>query len=319
MTGYSREEAIGLTPRILQGPETDMELIHGLKEGLLRGERFFGETVNYRKDGTPFNIEWSISPVTNPAGQASHYVAVQRDVTDSKRYELEREARQRAEEMVRLRDAFLTNMSHEIRTPLTGIIGFAQILAEEVQAEQREFAGSILKNGERLLDTLNGVLELARLQSLSAFEVAPVEVRTSVRGALDRIRPALIARGLTLEDDLARCKALANAAELSQLLAYLLDNAVKFTERGHVRVRAYQEAGTVTVEVEDTGVGISEAFLPFVFDEFKQESDGLDRAFEGSGLGLTLAQRQAALMNGSIRVESEKGRGSRFILTLPAA
>ena len=241
------------------------------------------------------------------------------DVTDSRRFEAEREARQRAEELLRLKSSFLNNMSHELRTPLAGILGFAQVLAEEVPEPQREFADTITRSAHRLQETLNSVLDLAQLESggitlqAEAVDVGREveEVALSLRGLADQKGLALKVTG----GDAAPVHL--DRACVHRLLGNLIGNAIKFTEAGEVEVTTTAEAGHVVVRVRDTGIGIGEGFLPHLFDEFKQASSGLDRSHEGSGLGLTITKRLVELMRGTIEVVSEVGVGSTFTVRFP--
>ena len=246
-----------------------------------------------------------------------------RDVTERFRYEDElRNARDVAEEMVRLKDAFLANMSHEIRTPLTAIIGFAAVLADELDEQHREFVGHIHSNGTRLMEALNSVLDLARLEAGGvALELVRVDIHQAVSEALSAFRALADARGLTLEASLnlddptlwldARC--------FDRVLTNLLGNAIRFTEAGHVRVDVRPDGDYALISVEDTGIGIGEEFLPHLFKPFRQESSGFSRSHEGTGLGLTITQRLVQVMGGTIEVESRRGVGSTFRLRFPQA
>ncbi len=448
MTGYTAEEAMGQTPRVLQGPLTDPDVIERLRQNLAHDEPFFGQTINYRKDGTPFRIEWSINPVIDASGKTTHYVAVQRDITERyrieerlrllesavdsahdavavltavdggparitylnsaftrlngytladmaagglerllgpeadaevraqmaalaggqavatldvrthdragtrfwsefssacvasndegqrhwvvvqrdvthlRRFEAERAARERAEEMMRAKTSFFNNMSHEIRTPLTAIIGAAEILTMETEGTALEFAQMLFQGGQRLLDTLNSVLDLARLESeQQAVLLQPIRLDERAHQTVEMLRSLADRKGITLDvlADVPGATVLADAAAVDRILTNLIGNAIKFTDRGGVRVEIGAQGGYVALTVRDTGIGMSEAFLPQVFDDFKQESDGLARSHEGSGLGLAITQRLVDLMGGTIAVESEKGVGSAFTVRLPRA
>ena len=231
-------------------------------------------------------------------------------------------AKEEAESVARLKSALLNNVSHEVRTPLTTIIGYATILAEEVPDEYRDFAHTIARGGQRLLDTLNAVLELARLEA-SPPPSNPVllDVAQEVMQAVDMVLPMADKKRLdvrmTIPDE--PVMVLADGSSLLRVLGNLLTNAVKFTETGYVHVVVDGDGETVRIHVQDSGVGISEEFLPQLFDEFKQESSGLGRSHEGSGLGLAISRRLVDLMGGTLQASSRKGAGSEFTITLPAA
>ncbi len=230
------------------------------------------------------------------------------------------QAKEEAEEMARLKSSFLANMSHEIRTPLTSIIGFADILAAQLETEHQELVGHISKGGQRLLDTLNSVLDYARL------EAGKVEIRAEVLDVSEVARetvafflPQTRVRGIALHlDDRAQgALALLDRSLLIRVLNNLLENALKFTEAGYVVLRVCADEARVALQVQDTGCGISEAFLPLIFDEFRQESTGMTRKHEGSGLGLKITRHLVEQMHGTITVESRKGEGSTFTVTFP--
>ena len=253
------------------------------------------------------------------------------DVTDDDRREAElRAARDRAEEGARAKSAFLANMSHEIRTPLTAIIGFAQLLGEETGPEHRDLVGPIESGGLRLLDTLNSVLDLARMEAGHAdLALAPVDVGAEVRAVVEMLGGRAAERGLALTADVApgMPHALADRGALGRVLANLVSNAVKFTDAGRVRVCVYPAGGApggapgggVEVAVTDTGCGMDDAFLATLYEPFQQASTGWGRSHEGTGLGLTITRRLVEDMGGTIRVESRKGEGTTFAVVLPAA
>ncbi|HYE96599.1 MAG TPA: HAMP domain-containing sensor histidine kinase [Rubricoccaceae bacterium] len=233
-----------------------------------------------------------------------------------------RRAKRQAEEVARLKSAFLANMSHEIRTPLTAILGFADVLGQEVTDPQhQEFVELIARGGRRLMDTLTSVLDLARLQSGGmTLTLGPVDVAEVARDAVEALRPLARAKGLALAAHVPTgVYARADRAALQRVLLNLLSNAVKFTTEGRV-VLAIDAAGpAVRLRVSDTGRGIGPAFLPRLFDEFRQESTGHARSHEGSGLGLAITKGLVDLMGGAIAVESVPGIGSTFTVTLVAA
>jgi len=252
------------------------------------------------------------------------------DITDRKLHEYRlREARDAAEvarsaaeEADRLKTALLTNMSHEFRTPLTGIIGFADLLASELAEEQREMAIHIARNGHRLQETLSAVLTLAQLES-GTFQLyaAPTPLAEAARTVAGGLSELAAERGLELRCALPgeEVPVLADAAALRRVATSLLTNAVKFTESGWIEVEVRRGEGVGELLVRDTGVGIGAAFRPHLFKEFAQESVGLDRRFEGSGLGLAVTYRLVRAMGGEIEVESERGQGTTFTVRLPLA
>ena len=245
-----------------------------------------------------------------------------RDVTDRKRAEAVLvHTKDQAEEIARMKSTFLANMSHEIRTPLTGILGFTEILADEVtDPQQKEFVDLIGQSGRRLMETLNSVLDLAKLDA-GRMDLAaePVSLAGAAREATQLLSPLAKDKGLVLEaevtDETARADL--DRGALGRIVTNLVGNAIKFTEEGGVRIRVRGNDAQVALDVIDTGIGIGEEFLPRLFDEFQQESDGAGRLHEGSGLGLAITRQLTERMEGHITVESERDVGTTFTVVFP--
>ncbi|WP_259097786.1 PAS domain-containing protein [Salinibacter ruber] len=339
MTGYSEAEMIGETPRVLQGPKTDRDVLDSLREALEAGEKWQGETINYRKDGEPYRVQWNVAPVRGKDGEIEHWVSVQRDVTEQKEREQELvEAKREAQRMNQLKSAFLANMSHEIRTPLTSILGFAEAIGEEAGsagepeethlpeevdlAALRWFSSLIERSGHRLMNTLTGVLNLSKLQAGEMnLDLKPVDLAAEAEEVARELRPRAEKNGIDLKAETGDGPvwARADAGGLQIALRNLLSNAIKYTEEGEVRVRARRAENMAAVEVEDTGIGMDSETAQELFEAFKQASEGVGREYEGTGLGLTVTKEVLDQMGGSIEVETEKGEGSRFTVRLPVA
>ena len=243
-----------------------------------------------------------------------------RETNEELRHELERrrDAQHAAEAASRAKDALLANMSHEFRTPLTAILSGAEALDLEASDEDRLVLDAMRRGAHRLLATLDGVLDLSRLEDGAALERAPVDVGDVVRSVAGRYRCAASAKGLEVQVVAPRVHVLADRAALERVVAALTDNAVRFTERGHVGVGAALEDGAVRVVVADTGVGMAPEFVGEASEPFLQASEGHGRTHEGLGLGLTLARRLSEAMGGRLEIESEPGYGTTVTVTLPA-
>ncbi len=220
--------------------------------------------------------------------------------------------REAAERMNRLKSSFLANMSHEFRTPLTGILGFADLLAEEVPEQHRPYVGLIERNGRRLLDTLNSVLDLSRLEAgeypaqLRTLALAPV-----VRDATRDVAVEAEAKGLRFDlelDDAAAASLDPDA--LTRIISHVAGNAVKFTDSGGVLVTVERSDKDAVLRVADTGLGISPSVVDQVSEAFHQEDSGHGRSHEGAGLGLTVADRLVKLLGGTISIESQRPGGT---------
>ena len=280
----------------------------------------------YQPDGSAVPYEIVTRRLTEARGRS--FVAVARNVSERRTYELglltaisaSEDARVQAEEAARLKSSILANMSHEIRTPLTAILGFADILREEVSEDLYEYADTIRSGGQRLLDTLNDILDFARLDAERATIVPePLDAAAVVRESVSLLAPLARRKGLGLhlQSSQASIPAVHSASSLGRVVTNLVGNAIKFTEHGEVRVSLHAAPDFFAVRVQDTGVGISEEFLPDLFEAFKQESDGHGRDFEGTGLGLAITKRLTDLMGGELRVWSRKGEGTLFEVALP--
>ncbi len=287
-----------------------------------------GEAVSFEEsiplaDGSTVHLMRSYSPVLDPQGEVSMIISYSLDVTDSKECRAELEvARQQVEEMAHLKEIILDNISHEFRTPLTGIIGSAQILVEEVTDEQREFLQIIERNGRRLMSTLTAILDLAGLHA-ETIQTAPrvFDMVDEVRNVASSLQPLVEEKELFLRLNAIKGEILVrlDQACLYRVLQSLMENAVKFTESGGVVVELDADQTNAYVRIIDSGIGMQGEFLPILYDEFKQESLGINRSYEGVGLGLAITKRLIDLMHGVISVDTEKGEGTVFTISFPRA
>jgi PAS domain S-box-containing protein len=332
MTGYSREEVLGKTPRILQGPKTDRKLLERLRADLKAERLFHGETINYRKDGSEYRVEWRITALRGADGKILKWVAVQRDVTErhmaeERREQLldaERTARTEAERLGRMKDEFLATVSHELRTPLNAILGWAQLLGTGrlTEADVRRAIETVVRNARTQGQLIDELLDMSRIMSgkvrldMTALQMAEV-LETSVHS----LKPTADAKNVRLElqPPPADCAVMGDANRLQQIFWNLLSNAIKFTQPGGIIGVSTQVAGSqLDVHVRDNGQGIDPTFLPYVFERFRQADSSTTRTHGGLGLGLSIVKQLAELHGGSVRVESDGvGQGSRFTVTLP--
>lgn len=287
-------------------------------------ERFRIEYRLRRADGT---YRWVIdigSPrIEEEEGTLVGFIGCLTDISERKEFEKGLiEAKEAAEANARLRASILANMSHEIRTPLTGIIGFGEMLQEEVPPEYEEYTQVITANGRRLLDTLGSVLHLARLES-GQVELAlkKIDLNEAADEAAQLFDGMAERKGLDfiVERSDTPVPVRADHGALQRVLSNLASNAIKFTNEGHVLIRVLHENGRRGIAVEDTGVGIDEAFMPLLFEDFSQEAGGETRSHEGSGLGLAITKHLVEMMEGEIEVGSEKDEGTTFTIYLPPA
>jgi PAS domain S-box-containing protein len=325
MTGYRRDELLGRTPRIFQGRDTERTVLDRLKRQLAAGERFEGETVNYRKDGVPFVLQWRISPVRDASGRTTHFVSNQRDVTAEREAAAKLEqARAEAVAANAAKTEFVLRVSHELRTPLNAIIGFASLLEEaELAPEDRDSVRQIAESGAHLLSIIGQLTDISRIESGELqLSLAPVRAAAELRDVVELATPLARRRGVELEaavdpdDDVA---VRADRDTLRQVLLNLVSNGIKYNrERGRVRLSlARAPDGRVDLVVADTGIGMSSAELGRLFGRFVRMGD-VGRV-PGTGLGLNIAETLTEAMGGELLVASSAGAGSTFAVRLPAA
>ncbi|MFB6248340.1 MAG: GAF domain-containing sensor histidine kinase [Salinibacter sp.] len=253
---------------------------------------------------------------------AFHLVGMGIDISEQRRQARAlRAAKEEAEEASRVKSKMLKNLSHEIRTPLTSILGFARVLKENLSGEDGRAARLVHEAGRRLKGTVDSVLQLSKLETgTQTLNREQLDLCTVVETGAELLRPRAEDKQQRLRIDVpdAPVEGRWNEGALRRIVENLLENAIKFTpEGGTIALRVEEDEGRAVLKVEDTGVGISEEALPHIFDAFKQESEGLTREYEGSGLGLANVKELTELMGGTIEVDSTKGEGSCFTVRLP--
>jgi protein-histidine pros-kinase len=271
-----------------------------------------------RKDGTEFAAEISLSPIETSEGTL--VTAAIRDISERK------EMAERIQQANRLKSEFLANMSHELRTPLNAIIGFTQLMHDgEVEPESpqhREFLGHILTSGRHLLQLVNDILDLSKVEAgKMEFRPETFDAETVVGEIVSMLRTTASYKGIRVETKVEGLvgQVVLDPARFKQVLYNYLSNALKFTpENGRVAVRISQaEAGTFRLEVEDTGIGIKPEDFQRLFVEFQQLDAALTKKHAGTGLGLALTKRLVEAQGGSVGVRSVPGQGSVFHAVFP--
>jgi len=239
---------------------------------------------------------------------------------------------QRLREVDRLKSEFLANMSHELRTPLNSILGYTEVMLMgidgELDPEMMQDIEAIYDNGQHLLKLINDILDLAKIEAGRMtlnkedvyLDLLIDEVKTSNIGYLHKMKKS-VEFVVTAEDDLPLVKA--DRVRLSQVLNNLVSNAIKFTDKGHIRLHAYQETDGhdktwVCIDVEDTGIGIAKEDMDKLFERFRQIDGSSTRKVEGTGLGLSITRHLVEMHRGKLEVHSEPGKGSVFTIKLPA-
>ena len=343
--GYSRKEVIGKTPKIISSDMTPPELLRDLIQTITHGHTWKGEFHNRRKDGSTIIQYAIITPLRQPDGKITHYVAVQEDITDKKRlaeeldhhrHHLEElvvsrtkelaEARHQAEIANEAKSNFIANMSHEIRTPMNGVLGMAYLaMASTSDPKQRDYLKKIQTSGQHLLHIVNDILDFSKIEAgKMTLEAVDFRLDDILNNLASMMSNKLIGRHISLNFDVDT--ELSNDMHgdphrLSQILINYTNNALKFTEQGEIIVRVRKLTHTadgwlVRFEVQDSGIGMTEEQQHRLFRSFEQADSSTTRKYGGTGLGLAICKQLARLMGGEVGVNSQEGKGSTFWFTV---
>jgi PAS domain S-box-containing protein len=345
MFGYSRGELLGLNvENLVPAAMRSGHARHRASYATQPNTRPMGtglQLQGQRKDGSLFPVEISLSP--NWIEGSLHVIASVRDITERKlaedrirtlreQYTTELTAKneqlearnQEVEHANRLKNEFLASMSHELRTPLHTIIGFSELLTEQLEGplneKQQRFLGHILQDARHLLELINEILDISKIESGTLkLKREAFDFSQCVEEVMAGIRQQAVTKNIKLENKDCFHKALyADRLRVKEILYNLINNAVKFTTKGgSVWIESAQSGDFLQVSVCDTGIGIEEKEQASIFDKFYQVGDSGKGGREGTGLGLSITKHLVELHEGTIRVESRPGQGSRFMVTLP--
>ena len=334
MTGYTEAEVVGQKCTIFNGPQTGKSTLRRFVDSITRQRKFSGETFNYRKDGSGFWNELSVSPVYDAQGKLSHFICINTDISARKGMDqaLQRKneelqaATSVAEKANSAKSEFLSSMSHDLRSPLNAIVGFAQLLETGTPAPttlQKRNIDRILAGGWYLLKLINEILDLAQIESgkqtltLQATPLAPMMLECQNLVDTKAQSHAVSLRFPRFQEPLS---VVADPVRLKQVMVNLLSNAIKYNRpNGHVDVAVHTVGvGYLRITVTDTGSGLSteevaQLFVPF--NRLGQESGQT----EGTGIGLVVTKKLTELMGGTMGVQSTPGVGSTFWVQFKAA
>lgn len=303
----------------LNDPRLPKLLLQREKYGFAEGELDF-----FKKDGTKITTEIASSVFQNSKGEFFTSMII-RDITERKRWEEDLLiAKEKAEISDKLKSAFLANMSHEIRTPMNGILGFLGLLKSKDLDDQsrEEFVELVNKSGQRLLDTINDIIEISKIEA-GEYDIKKSQVNVSeiMQYHLDFFSLQAKEKGIELilsEQVPSKYNFIeTDRNKLSSILTNLIKNAIKFTTHGSIRLGNYLDGNSLVFYIRDTGCGIPAEKIESVFERFIQADPAISRPYEGSGLGLTIAKANVNLLGGKIWVESEVKKGSTFYFSIP--
>lgn len=330
LTGYSRGEVLGRNPRLLKSGRQSPAVYQELWHTIVAGGEWRGELCNRKKTGELYWELAAISAIRADDGTLAHFIAVKEDITDRKGMEeLLRHAKASAEAANVAKSQFLANMSHELRTPLNSILGFSQLLEMQgadaagrpgaLTDKQREYLRWIRDGGEHLLDMVNDVLDLSKIEAGKVdLEKKPFDTAMLIRRVLTTVRSLAAKKHLHVDTDIDPELGLLDADEvrIKEVLYNLLSNAIKFTDKERrIGVEARGRGERCEITVWDEGIGIDVGDRERIFEPFEQLSRGHED--HGTGLGLTIVKNLVELHGGTVSVESEVGKGSRFTVLMP--
>lgn len=352
-TGYTQEELLGKNPKVLKSGETTLEEYQHLWGNITQGKEWKGIFHNRKKDGTYYWEQATIGPIMNDNGEITHYIAIKEDITERKRIQDElkdlnlhleekinertvdlenanvslKQANEEAQKANKAKIDFLSKMSHELRTPMNSILGFGQLLQMgELTPVQEKGVQHILDSGKHLLNLINEVLDISRIESgRISISVEPIEVYEVINEIKDSLLFSANQKNISLTTQLNNTVPIyirADRQRLKQVLINLTNNAIKYNNEGgsviiSVDIKQASENGytPIRISVSDTGWGIDEKDIEKIFIPF--ERIGAEKTnVEGTGLGLAVVKQLVDLMGGKVGVKSEPEKGSTFWIEL---
>ena len=338
-TGYSREEAIGQNPRILKTDYLDHSNYENLWETISSGGIWRGVFNNKRKDGSTYWEKAVISPVCDDKGTIVNFMAVKEDITLIREAEQKMiAAKKKAEEANEAKNRFLNNISHELRTPLNGIMGYVSLLQSEssVSAEHKEWLNVIEKSSVELNDLITQIIQFSELtnndKEIKNNTFSPAVLANNIYQLL---KPEADTKGLVFicsSLGILPEQVIGDQNKIEHVLTHLIRNAIKFTDRGTIRLSVTASDGEegdknnagsnrtmLHFSVEDTGIGIDADNLGKIFNSFYQVDDSSTRNHGGIGLGLAIVKETTEFLGGEYQVSSNPGAGSVFRIHIPVS
>lgn len=328
MTGFKKEEVIGFTSRqFFQGPDTDLDTIESMRKAILNQEFAAFEVIAYNKNKQPYWVEVQITPLFDEDRALEGYMAVHRNI--SSRKELEntlKQSVQKAETANVAKSQFLASMSHELRTPMNGVLGMSELIKDsKLTPEQHEMVNTLLSSGNHMLSVLNDILDFSKIEAgklnlnLSNFALSELEAEVAQMYQTLCDEKGLKFSFKLIEDESYFC--IADKIRIQQILQNLLNNAWKFTHKGHInasiQMRKTGDTGQLIITISDTGIGVKKDKQRLIFQPFSQAENDTTRRFGGTGLGLSIVSELVNAMKGTIALESTLGTGSQFTVTIP--
>lgn len=326
MLGYTRDELTGRKwTEISHADELDQNntLFSYAIEGKL--DKYELDKKFVRKDGNILYVNLSVVCQRNDDGSVHHFLTSYVDITERKRYETELiEAKERAEESDRLKTAFLHNISHEIRTPLNSIVGFSSLLNEDerLNPDLRYFTDIMLKSSDLLLAIVNDIIDISSIEAgIIKTTLTDLHVNSLLSDLQGQFSKKAGEKGLNLSVSSmlpeGQDHIITDSSKLRQILINLINNAIKFTEKGDVSFGCRRINNYIQFSVRDSGIGVPDHLKEKIFERFFQAETPSSIFNDGTGLGLAISKSFVEHLGGAIWLESETGKGSEFRFTLP--
>lgn len=322
LTGYSHDEIIGNNPRILKSGKLTSCDYRSLWETITAGNKWYGEFFNKRKDGSYYWELASIAPIKDKHGEIVNFVKLGEDISERKKLENKlSQSKLKAEESDKLKSSFLANLSHEVRTPLNSIMGFTNLMLSEgiSDEERKEYGGFVESSSNQLITMMDNILKISMIElgqmslRFSTFKMCELfhEIKSYYQQAIADKNLEFIV------DNDCEFMIKSDRKRMRQVLDNLVSNALKFTSEGKIILKVEHKKNMLLLSVEDTGIGIAPQNHNLIFERFMQLENLSTRKFDGSGLGLSISKEIVILLGGEIWLESEIGKGTKFIFTIP--
>lgn len=311
MSGYNTQELMGKSPRILQGPKTDMKVLKDIRQSLSEGRVFSGSAINYRKDGSEYSVEWDIAPVRDEQGKVTHYISFQKDITRKIETEVEKEE-------------FFGIISHELKNPISTIKGFIQLMQKNLKSSRGkkllDYLQTMETETDRITGLLNDLLDFAKVRNkkmISNYQL--VDFDDLLSQAVKKFRRTLPSHKIYRRGKVKE-KLNIDPTRINQVLVNLLNNAVKYSPNSNtIIVKLERKDRRAIISVQDFGIGIPEDKQREIFERYYRVNKKDSKSIESSGLGLYIASEIVKDHKGEIGVSSKQGLGSTFYFTLPLA
>jgi PAS domain S-box-containing protein len=319
-SGYERDELIGKTHSLFKHEDMPLQIYQDMWKTILKKKTWVGELKNKSKDSTPYWVKLTVVPNLDKTGKIVDFIAYRENITYQKEIEVQK---QKTQDALDFKSKFLSNMSHEIRTPLSSIIGLSYVLRKtDLNSHQKSIMKKIQYASDLLLGIINDILDISKIESGKlTIESTHFNLTELLKESVELLMNKAKLKNISLDVEyysLSEFNFLGDTLRISQVLTNLLNNAIKFTEKGGVTLKITQKEDNIMLfEVIDTGIGIEKKNIDSLFKDFTQADMSTSRKYGGTGLGLSISKQLVELMDGRIWVSSEAGKGSTFSFELP--